>query len=413
MIPALDLDFVRSRFPALASGWAFLDNAGGSQALGAVIERVGEYLTDSMVAHGAPNAVSRLAEERLRAAAGRFAVLLNAGDPREVVMGPSATQLLQNLGWAMATSLRGGDEIVVSEAEHHANVEPWNRLAEARGVIVKRWPVRRESWRLELDDLERLMTSRTRLVAATHCSNVLGSVLDAAALARFVHDRGALVLLDGVASAPHRAIDVQAWGVDYYVMSVYKVFGPHHAVLWGKREHLLGLRPVNHSFLAADLLPYKLQPGNANPELSHASTAVVDYLEALGEHCGAAADATPRAKVERAYQAIGEHEHVLTRRLLDFAAAHPRIRVLGPAHADAQARAAIVSVLIEGRRAQEVAAALAPDRIALRGGDFYARGLSAVLGLQQAGGALRVSVAHYNTVDEIERTVTALERAIG
>jgi selenocysteine lyase/cysteine desulfurase len=439
MADFLDLVHVRAQFPALSSGWVFLDNAGGSQTLGAVGTRITEYLYGSMVAHGAPHALSQLAQERLRGAAACFAMLLNARDPSEIVMGSSTTQLLQNLGLALADRMAAGDEIVLTDAEHHSNVEPWLRLQEQRGIVLKTWKVDRERWSLELTELDRLMTRRTRLVVVTQCSNILGTIYDAAAIARFVHERGAQVLVDGVAYAPHRAVDVQAWDADYYVLSTYKVFGPHHAVLYGKREQLLALRGTNHSFLPQTMIPYKFQPGNANSELSHGATAIADYLEDLGaradtdgsnaaagssgadpraraaasRHPGhSATAASPRANLERAFAAIAQQEELLAQRLLAGLARHPRLRVIGSPDASRAVRVPTVSVAVEGREPAAVVQALGERGIGVRSGDFYARALIDGLGLRERGGVLRISAVHYNTLDEIDRLLEALEQVV-
>ena len=234
--PVLDLAFARSQFPSLSDApdaWVFLDNAGGTQILESVVDRIREYLLTSNVQLGATYAVSELAAERLRQSQVRMAELVNAERPEEIVMGPSSTVLLQTLARAMAPRLRPGDEIVVSRIDHESNIGPWLAL-ESSGIAIRFWELNRETMSLELTDLERLMSPRTRLVVFTQTSNIFGAILPVAAIARFVHERGAVVCVDGVAFAPHRAVDVRAWDVDFYVFSLYKVFGPHYAVLYGK-----------------------------------------------------------------------------------------------------------------------------------------------------------------------------------
>jgi len=399
----LDLSFVRSQFPSLDGDWAYFDNAGGSQTLRGVSAKIAEYLHSSMAASGGPYPASELGATRLRAAGERMATLVNAESADEIVLGSSSTQLLQNLGLALADGLESGDQIVLSHAEHHANVEPWHRLR-ARGIELREWKIDRTSWELRFEDLERLLTPRTKLVTFTQCSNILGSVHEVRPIVDELHARGIEVLVDGVAYAPHGCVDVRAWDVDYYVVSLYKVFGPHAALLYGKRDHLLRLPNVNHSFLPADMLPYKLQPGNANPELSHGCTAIVDYLEQLG---GEAPDA--RASVVRAWEAIGEHEHDLSAQLLGFLRDWPAATIFGPPHAEPGRRSGIVSFDVAGHTPTQVAAHLASDRIGARAGDFYARGLAEDLGYAGAG-LVRISLAHYNTRAEVDRVIESLQR---
>ncbi len=412
-LPVLDLDFVRAQFPALAGGWVFLDNAGGSQVLASVADRVREYLLTSSVQVGASYEPSRLAAERIAAAARACALLVNAADPSEVVLGPSTTQLLQNLARAFRERIGPGDEIVVTNADHEANVTPWLRLAEERGATVRFWRADPATAGLDLAGLAPLMTGRTRLVCFPHVSNVVGTVHPVAEIARFVHQRGALVCVDGVAYAPHRAVDVRAWDVDLYVFSLYKVFGPHQGLLYGRRDLLLDLANINHVFVPKDALPYKLLPGNLNYELAHGVPAIVEYLEELGRRAGClCADATARERIEAAFAAIALHEESLTAPLLEYLAGKPGVRLLGDPAPGRAGRIATVAFSVEGRSSAEIPAAIDPFRIGIRYGDFHARRLIEDLGLAERGGIVRISMAHYNTPEEIERLIAALETVL-
>lgn len=409
---ALDLDHARGQFPALASEWIFLDNAGGSQVLRGVADRVREYLLTTSVQLGATYEVSRLAAERVaegtRAAAALIGIDPNA-DPGEVVLGSSSTQLLINLGRAMADELRPGDEIVVTHSDHEANISPWLRLAE-RGVEVKIWRVRPDTLELDLGDLDALMTERTRLVCFTQASNILGTLNPVAEITRRVHERGARVCVDAVAYAPHRRIDVKAWDVDFYVFSLYKVFGPHLGLLYAKREHLVELANLNHLFLGKDAIPYKLQPGNLNFELAYGVPAIVEYLEELGRRAGG--EGTTGELLARAFAAIAAHEARLVAPLLDLLASRPGVRVLGHPDADPARRVATVSFVVEGRSSSEIPAALDPHKIGIRYGDFHARRLIQDLGYADRNGVVRISCAHYNTPEEMERVVGVLEEVL-
>lgn len=200
-------------------------------------------------------------------------------------------------------------------------------------MVVKTWELNRDTGALELGDLEQVMTPRTRLVAVTHASNIFGAIQPIAAISRFVHERKARICVDGVAYAPHRAVDVTAWDVDYYALSFYKVYGPHHAVLYGKYDQLLALDNLYHYFVAKDRIPYKLQPGNPNYELSYGCIGIADYLAALGQRVGVPAGAPRRVAIETAWSAIAAHEAVLAARLLSYLHGRPGVRVLGPATA--------------------------------------------------------------------------------
>lgn len=407
---ALDVGFVRQQFPSLSSGTVFFDNAGGSQILGRVVDRISDYLLTTNVQHGATYAVSQTATARIAEAQARTATLLNAASADEVVMGPTSTVLLQWLARAMSSSLAPGDEVIVSRADHESNIGPWVGL-EAQGVVVRTWELRPGAHLLDLDDLAALLTPRTRLVAVTHASNIFGAVQPIAEIARLVHAHGARLCVDGVAFAPHRAVDVQAWDVDYYVLSFYKVFGPHHAVLYGKRPLLLGLDTIYHSFIPKERIPYKLQPGNPNYELSYGSIGIVDYLEELGRRHGAAADATPRLAIETAWTAITAHEAVLATRLLDHLRQRRRVRLIGPESGDAGVRVPTVSFVVDGVDARAIVRRTDALGIGIRHGDFHSRRLVEWLGHGGPAGVVRVSMAHYNTVDEVDRLTAAFDEA--
>lgn len=411
--PGLPLGFVRSRFPALSRAEIFLDNAGGSLVLDAVADRVRDYLLSTSVQLGATYAASQEAARRV-AEATRAAAALVGADPEEVVLGASSTSLLQTLARAMAAGISPGDEIVVTDADHEANVTPWIRLAEARGAVLRFWNVRPDSLSLELADLDALLSERTRLVCFPHVSNVLGTIHPAAEIARRAHAVGARVVVDGVAFAPHRAVDVRELGADFYVFSLYKLFGPHQGLLYGRRELLLALDNVNHVFVPQDALPYKLLPGNLNFELAHGIPAIFDYMVELGRRCGedGEAPAAPRERLARAFDAIALHEEGLARVLLDDLASRRNVRIVGTAAADRALRVATVSFAVEGRSSSEIPTALDPHGIGIRYGDFHARRLIAALGLAERQGVVRISMAHYNTEEEMARLLACLDRVL-
>jgi cysteine desulfurase family protein (TIGR01976 family) len=411
----LDVDFARSQFPALAGDWIFLDNAGGSQVLRAVADRVRGYLLSTSVQTGATYEVSRRAAERVQEGV-RAAALLIGADPGEVVLGPSSTQLLINLARSMEGQLGPGDEIVVTHADHEANISPWLRHA-PRGVEVKVWRPRASlednSPALDLDDLDALMTPRTRLVCFTQASNIFGTIHPAEEITRFVHERGAKVCVDGVAYAPHRLVDVRAWDVDFYVLSLYKVFGPHLGLLYGKRESLLELSNINHLFVSEDAVPYKLQPGSPNYELASSLPAIVEYLEELGRRAGGEGGA--RDLLAAAFDAIARHEAETVAPLLACLGSTEGVRVLGRPDSAPDGRVATVSFVAEGRSSSEVPLHLDSCRIGVRYGDFHSRRLVQDLGFaapSKSNGVVRISLAHYNTPQEVAFLCECLGRAL-
>lgn len=407
---ALDIDYVRSQFPALSSGYAYLDNAGGSAVLKPVADRISDYLLNSAVQLGASYSESVDAGARVMQARESVASLINAPHPQECVMGGSTTHLLQILCRAIAPSIQAGDEIIVTDCDHEANIGPWMRLCEERGATLRVWAVSPHSLELELDDLDALLSEKTRYVAMTHASNILGSVNPVAQVARKVHAVGGKLCVDAVAYAPHRLVDVQASGADYYVFSFYKTFGPHFAVLWGKREALLELPSLNHFFIGRDVIPYKLQPGNLNYELSYGCIGISDYLIDIGRQLGAMG--SERQLMQAAFDAFEVQEDRLAEILLAFLRETPGVRIIGKPRVTDGDRVPTISFVVEGIQSEAIVRRVDAHRMGIRYGDFYARRLIEALGLTRYGGVVRVSIAHYNSVDEMKRLVAHLAQAI-
>ncbi len=406
----LDIDFVRSQFPGLEHGWTFFDNAGGSQILRRAVERINTFLYDKNVQIGGSYDVSQQAAKALLDARVAAMHLVNAARPEEIVFGSSTTVLIQNLARAMRSQLKAGDEIIVTISDHESNIGPWDVLRDM-GVIIKFWPLDTRTYELDIADLVPLMSERTKLVCVTHVSNILGAINPVADIARFVHERGARICVDAVAYAPHRAIDVVAWDVDYYVFSLYKTYGPHYAMMYGKYDHLLELDPLYHFFYGRDKVPGKLEPGNPNYELAYSLTGIVDYLCELGEKTGATG--SPRERIVAAFDAIAVQENALTERLLSYLRSLNDCRIIGETTNRNGRRIPTISFVFEGRDSEDICKAMDAYRIAIRFGDFHARRLGDHVGLPQYNGAVRVSMVHYNTIAEVDRLTSALDEILG
>jgi cysteine desulfurase family protein (TIGR01976 family) len=405
----LDIDFVRSQFPGLSRDWTFFDNAGGSQILKGALDRINTFLIEKNVQIGGSYAVSQAASAALYEARTAAMHLVNAARPEEIVFGGSTTALLQNLARAMQSQLSPGDEIIVTVSDHESNIGPWDRL-QAAGVILKIWPLNRETLTLDMADLTPLMSDRTKLVCVTHVSNILGSINPIREIADFVHARGARICVDAVAYAPHRVVDVQALDVDYYVFSLYKTYGPHYALMYGKYDLLLELDTLYHYFYGKDKVPGKLEPGNPNYELAYATCGIVDYLAALGEKAGQTGSV--RQKIEAAFAAITAQENLLTERLLAYLRSRNDCRIIGQTTNRDGTRVPTIAFCFDGREAGQLCKAMDCEKIAMRFGDFHSRRLAEYLGLTDHGGMLRVSMVHYNTVEEIDRFTAALDRIL-
>lgn len=408
----LDLDFVRQQFPSLAGEWIFFDNAGGSQTLKRVVDRISEYLLTSNVQLGASYATSQLAGDRVQQAAQAMATFINAADVSEVVMGASTTLLLRILSLSLAQGFQPGDEIIVTNCDHESNIGCWRDLAK-QGINIKVWQVNPETLELRLEDLEKLMSDRTRLVAVTHASNILGTINPIKEIAACVHRYGAMICVDGVAYAPHRLIDVQDLDVDFYVFSFYKVYGPHYALLYGKRQHLLKMPGINHYFIGNETLAYKFQPGNVNFELSYGMLGVCDYLSDLAEsHFGKLEDSDDRKKLQQAFELMSLQEEILAAQFLDYLKHHSSVRIIGKTESDRTLRVPTISFVVNDKSSDTIPLAIDRHKIGIRYGDFYTKHLIKDLGLVEKAGVVRVSMVHYNTLEEVNRLIEALDSVL-
>lgn len=402
----LDVDFVRRQFPMLGE-WAMLENAGGTLVPNTVIERVGEYMRHTQVQPGAEFAPSARAAERIAESHRQMAAMINA-DPEEVMIGPSTTMNFYLLAQAIAHWFAPGDEIVVTNLDHEANNGAWRRLAE-RGVVVREWRIRGPEAALEVEDLEALLGPRTRLVCFTQCSNIAGAIHDVRTLVQRIHAAGALACVDAVAYAPHRALDVRALDVDFYACSLYKLYGPHLGLLYGKRDHLLAARGQNHFFIGETDIPLKLNPGGPNHEFSAALCGITEYFDALHAHHHPGSNADLHQRMRECFELIAGHEERLATRWLEFLDSKPAVRLIGPRTASPATRVPTFSFVVEGRDSREIAHAALSERVGIRAGDFYARRCIDALGLGPCHGVVRASMVHYNTVEEVDRLIRALD----
>jgi cysteine desulfurase family protein (TIGR01976 family) len=394
----LDIPYVRAHFPALSDEWALMDNAGGSPPLFGVIEAVHDYMRYRQVNLGASYGPSADATARVAAGTAAMAQLIGC-DPEEVVLGPSSTMLVRLLASALAHAFEAGDEVVVTNLDHESNIAPWRELEE-RGVVVREWKFDPRTGDLTPAGLERVLGTRTRLVAFTHVSNLYGTVHDAAALVRKIHMAGALAVVDGVAFAPHRRVDVRAIGADFYFLSLYKLSGPHEGLLYARRDRLRQTRSLAFPFLGNDLGPYRLQPGNVNHELTASLPALLRYYVELGERHGGGG-------LDRAFAVIEEHVARLGQPVLDFLSGRSGVKLLGRSRMGAD-RVPTISFTVDGRDSAEIVRALDAHRVGTRFGHFYSYRAAEALGILEQNGVVRVSLFHGNTPTEVDRLLDAL-----
>ncbi|KAJ3144470.1 hypothetical protein HK101_002684 [Irineochytrium annulatum] len=418
---ALDVAWARSQFPTIRrNDFVYMDNAGGSAVLETVALRVADYLMNTNVQLGASYKTSKASTHLVHlgnVASQRF---INAASLSEVVLGPSTTQLVENLARSMESGLKGDEEIIISETDHEGNVGPWVKTAQRKGLTLKVWKVNRETLELDLEVLRGLLTERTRIVAVTHCSNILGTINPVRRIADLVHTiPGCQVIVDGVAFAPHRAIDVQALGVDYYVFSWYKVYGPHISLLYVNEKAWERLSSLAHFFIPKSERPYALQPGNCNYELSAALPGVLAYIGDLARAAGSRLgekgrtvqgdDGASRAEIAEAFRRVEAWETVLAGRLLGYLGKWEGWRVVG--RAGVEGRVPTVAFVMQGRASKSIVEEVDGEGVGIRFGHFYAHRLCVgALGLDEEDGVVRVSLVHYNTLEEVDKLISVLER---
>jgi cysteine desulfurase family protein (TIGR01976 family) len=410
MDKAFDTAFARQKFSPLKNGWAFFENAGGTYVPDSVIARTDAYMRECQVQPAwsfAPSvdAASRIAEGRRTMAA-----VINA-EPEEVMIGPSTTMNVYLLSQAIRHWFQPGDELIVTEQDHEANVGGWRRLADS-GVTIREWKIDRKTGALDIADLAAMLGPKTKHVAMTHCSNVVGIVHDIPKIAAMVHDVGATLMVDGVAFAPHFAIDVKALDVDFYAFSAYKLFGPHLGVLYGKRENLLRAKSQNHFFIGEDEIPLKLLPGGPNHELSAGLVGVADYFEALDAHHFERPVNSLHAKIARVYEIAAVHEATLADRVDAYLRARPGVTIYGRTPSSDGRLSPNIAFTVAGKSSKAIAEALYAERIAVGFGDFYAARCIKALGFTAEDGVVRVGIAHYNDEADIDRLLAALDKIL-
>jgi cysteine desulfurase family protein (TIGR01976 family) len=418
--PALDLTTIRAAFPSLAvevNGQAavYFDNPGGTQVPQACIDAITQYLSSANANTGGAFLTSQRTDAVLAEAHAAMADFLNAADSREIVFGANMTTLTFALSRAIGRTLAAGDEIVVTALDHDANVAPWLALEEERGVVVRTADVDLATCTLDMADLKSKITPKTKVVAVGYASNATGTINDVATIIGWAQEVGALSYIDAVQFAPHGPIDVQALGCDLLVCSAYKYFSTHLGVLYGRLPLLESIaaykvRP------AQDTPPYKWETGTLNHECLAGLVATLEYLASIGHerHENYAWRFTGmegrRLDLHCTMAAIQNYERLLSDRLLSGLATIPGIRIYGlTTEEDIFRRVPTVAITLEGWTPRALAEKLAERGIFCWDGNYYALTLMERLGLEEHGGALRIGMAHYNTAEEIDRLLAALQ----
>jgi cysteine desulfurase family protein (TIGR01976 family) len=396
----LDIPRIRSSYPALAEGFVHFDGAGGTQPVEPAIAAIATTMRTAVSNRGTAFPSARRSGEIVDAARAAVADLVD-GDPGGVVFGPSATALTYLVARTLAQGWGPGDEVVVSRLDHDSNVRPWIQAATAAGATVRWADVDLTTGELPVSQYRELVSGRTKLVAVTAASNAIGTVPAVREIAEIAHAAGALTYVDGVHATAHRPIDVSDMGADFYVTSAYKWSGPHYAAVVASPALWETLRPVK-LIPSSDRVPDRFEYGTLSFELLAGVTAAVDHLAGLSS----ISDASRRDRLVMSMAAVTAYEMSLLERLADGLASIPAVTVC-PAPAD---RCPTISFRVAGQTPDETARILGEQGICVSNGDYYAVEYFTAAGLRDTGGAVRASIYHYNTSDEVDRLLEAVQK---
>jgi len=411
---ALDLPWIRSQFPSFAETVnghpaAYLDGPGGTQVPQRVIDAITGYLKHANANTCGSYLTSQRTNEIIAGARAAMADFFGC-DADEVVFGFNMTSLTFAMSRAIGRDLGAGDEIAVTLLDHDANFAPWEALAE-REVTIQQVAIREADCTLDMDDLARKINRRTRLVAVGYASNAVGTINPVKEVVRLAHAAGALAYIDAVHYAPHGPIDVRTLDCDFLVCSSYKFFGPHMGVLYGKREHLKGLRPYKVRANTNES-PNRWEWGTLNHEGIAGITACVDYIADLGRKLRPSA-VSRRSAILAAYDEIVKYERGLCERLLLGLRTMPGVKVYGISDPRRfQERCPTIALRAQGRTPLELATKLGERGFFTWDGNYYALNLTEQLDVEKDGGFLRIGLFHYNTVEEVDGLLAALREIV-
>jgi len=413
--PALDTAWVRAQFPSLQTqvngqGAAFLDGPAGTQVPTQVMHAIQNYLMSANANTGGAFLTSRRNDEIIGNTRAAMADFFHC-DKDEVVFGQNMTTITFAVSRALAREMEAGDEILLTTLDHDANFSPWKALEE-KGIVIRQADIREADCTLDLEDLKRKLNEKTKLVAVGYASNAVGTINPVAEITKLAHAAGALVYIDAVHFAPHGLIDVKALDCDFLVCSPYKFFGPHMGTLYGKREHLQRYRPYKVR-PCTEQVPERWESGTQVQELIAGIGGAVDYLAELGRHSDPGAK-TRREALASAYRTTGAYETRLIWRLIDGLQSIPGVRIYGITDPQRAAeRCSTLSLRIGNHHPTAIATYLGERGIFTWDGNYYALNLSERLGVESQGGMLRIGLVHYNTMEEVERLLTALREFAG
>ena len=409
----LDINFVRSQFPAfkdpLCKDWSFFENAGGSYVPYQVIDQLNKFMVSTKVQPYAEYPMSKIAGENMDKATDLFAKMINANN-KEIIIGGSTSVNLYVLSNALKHSLKPGDEIIVTNQDHEANISPWRRLKEV-GAIIKEWNINQETAELEIETFKNLLSEKTKIVAVTHCSNIVGTVNNLKKISDLAHENNAIVIGDGVSYAPHGFPDIKELDVDFYTFSLYKTYGPHLGLLYGKEKILKELPNQNHEFLNGDY-PYTINPGGPNHEELTSLIGIYDYLMNLYNHHFEKKNISILDKIKKINSLISQHEEEIANPILKYIDNNENLKLIGKNKIYKKNRAPTISFVSNKISSKKLANKLVENKIATRNDNFYAWRCLNALGINVNDGVIRISLTHYNNAQEIKNLISVLDKIL-
>jgi cysteine desulfurase family protein (TIGR01976 family) len=408
-----NISTIRNQFPSLNKPAIFFDNPGGTQIAKPSLERINKYLLECNANHEGAFATSIASDAILHEAHQAMADFYNASSPAEIVFGNNMTTLTFHISRSISREWIQGDEIVLTRLDHDANVTPWVLAAQDKGVKINWVDFDMEDGTLKIDQLEKALERKPRLLAVGYASNALGTINPVEKIVKMAHEAGTLVYIDAVQYAPHGSIDVQKLDCDFLVSSSYKFFGPHAGILYGKHD-LLGKLFAYKVRPATNQLPGKFETGTQNHEGIAGVLGAIEYFEWIGKEFGTDNKALTnykgrRRELKKAMDVIHAHEIEISRALLSALQSVPGLTIFGLTDANRlDERVATYSFRLKNLHPRKVAEKLAEQNIYVWDGNYYAINVTERLGLEESGGMVRVGAVHYNTLEEVEQLKQAL-----
>ena len=413
MSKSLDIEFVRNKFPVFQNSktkdLAFFENAGGTYVPDTVINKLNKFMTETKVQPYGDFASSIQAGDEMDNSINKIAELLNIGTD-EFIIGPSTTMNMFLLSQGIKHWLNKGDEIIVTNQDHEANIGAWRKLSDEE-IIIKEWTLNKDSAELEVEDLKLLINEKTKIICVCHTSNIVASINNLSEIVDLAHQNNIKVVGDGVAYMAHDIADLKGIGLDFYGFSLYKTFGPHLALLYGRKELLEETKNLNHEFLSKEI-PLTLNPGGPNHEELACLSGLTDYYEDIYNHHFSDQNLNLYEKGKKIFKLIYSHEEQLMEKLLSFLKTKNNVTLIGKSTHLRNERMPTVSFTVKNKSSLSIAQEAGKNGIGIRNGDFYAWRCLKGLGIDTNDGVIRISMVHYNSVEEVEKLINFLDISI-